>query len=308
MKILGINISHHPSVCVYENNKIKEFYNEERFILKKKFQPDKDTEIYQSLLQKLNFKPDLVCYASFGRNNEYYDCTDIEIINKLQSQLNNPPYYFNIKEHHLYHAVSAFYFSSFDDAAAIIIDGGGACKFYIPFQEVESIYLVNKKNIVPFYKHSTSYRSYTNILESIPTYEINKYINGFLNKFSNQTRGGIDFLNACKKIGFEGEEDAGKVMGLSSYAYTNDTYQLDYSKVKIAKDVQEKTFNETCELIELVKHRNKNIILSGGYFLNCSNNFKYVKKYPELNFFVDPIPHDAGTAIGVAIYYDNYKK
>ena len=52
----------------------------------------------------------------------------------------------------------------------------------------------------------------------------------------------------------------------------------------------------------------KNIILSGGYFLNCVNNFKYVKKYPNLNFFVDPIPYDAGTAIGVSLYYENYKK
>ena len=44
----------------------------------------------------------------------------------------------------------------------------------------------------------------------------------------------------------------------------------------------------------------------GGYFLNCSNNFKYVKQFPNLNFFVDPVPHDGGTAIGACIYYENY--
>ena len=310
MKILGINISHHPSVCVYENNKIKEFYNEERFVLKKNFQPDKDTEIYQSLLQKLNFKPDLVCYASFGRNNEYYDCTDIEIINKLQSQLNNPPYYFNIKEHHLYHAVSAFYFSSFDEAAAIIIDGGGACKFFIPFQEVESIYLINKKNIFPFFKHHNSYRNsilFDTKEKIIPDFKFYAFLNGFLNKFSNEKNGGHLFNDACEKIGYKDGHDAGKLMGLSSYAYTNIKYDLNYEKVEIAKKTQEISFNNTCELIEMVKNKSKNIILSGGCALNCSNNFKYVKKYPELNFFVDPIPHDAGTAIGVAIYYDNYK-
>ena len=31
----------------------------------------------------------------------------------------------------------------------------------------------------------------------------------------------------------------------------------------------------------------KNIILSGGYHLNCSNNFKLVKQFPEYNFFVE---------------------
>ena len=50
----------------------------------------------------------------------------------------------------------------------------------------------------------------------------------------------------------------------------------------------------------------KNIILSGGYHLNCSNNFKIVKKYPEYNFFVDPISYDGGTAVGAAYYYENY--
>ena len=79
-------------------------------------------------------------------------------------------------------------------------------------------------------------------------------------------------------------------------------------KLKQQKKTQEISFNNTCKLIDIAKNKSKNIILSGGCALNCSNNFKYVKKYPDLNFFVDPIPHDAGTAIGVAIYYDNYKK
>ena len=79
------------------------------------------------------------------------------------------------------------------------------------------------------------------------------------------------------------------------------------SKVEIAKNVQEKTFRETCMLIDGVKNKSNNIVLSGGYFLNCSNNFKYVKKYPNINFFVDPIPHDGGTAIGATVYYDNYR-
>jgi predicted NodU family carbamoyl transferase len=50
----------------------------------------------------------------------------------------------------------------------------------------------------------------------------------------------------------------------------------------------------------------KNIILSGGYHLNCSNNFKLVKLFPKYNFFVDPICHDGGTAVGAALYYENY--
>ena len=130
------------------------------------------------------------------------------------------------------------------------------------------------------------------------------YLNGFKNKFSTQCVGGMAFEEATIAAGFKDANDAGKLMGLSSYAHDANKYPLDYEKVKIAKEVQEKTFYDTCKLIE--KAKSKNIIMSGGYFLNCSNNFKYVEKYPHLNFFIDPIPHDAGTAIGAAIYYDRY--
>lgn len=46
----------------------------------------------------------------------------------------------------------------------------------------------------------------------------------------------------------------------------------------------------------------KNIVLSGGYSLNCTNNYKYLEHFPEHNFFVDPIPHDGGTAVGAAVW------
>jgi carbamoyltransferase len=309
VKILSINISHHPSICLYENNKILEFYNEERFILKKNYQVTDKTEIYQSILQKVKHKPDVVVYCSYGRNLEYSITTDKKIIKNLQKQLNNPTYYFDVRKHHIYHAISAFYFSEFEEAAAIVVDGGGACEFYMPYQEIESIYFINKKNITPVYKHNTCYQSNSAIGINTNTFSIFKYVNGVLNKFSDESKGGLDFLNACKAIGYTSEQGyaAGKVMGLSSYAYTDKKFNLDYDKVNIAKNAQEKTFNETCELIDRISNISNNIVLSGGYFLNCSNNFKYVKKYPNLNFFVDPIAHDGGTAIGAALYYDHYK-
>ncbi len=307
MKILSINISHHPSICIYENGEVKNFYNEERFVGVKDYDLVPAPKIYQSILQKINFKPDFVCYASYGSNNGYFLEDDRLIIKNLQNQLGDPPYYFNVREHHLYHAICSFYFSNFDEAVAIVVDGGGASHFYIPFQEIESVYYINKKNINPIYKHHTRWKSNMEIGDKENSMVRLKFIGGFLNKFSDFSSGGIEFDKACASLGYGNGHSAGKVMGLSSYAYCEKKYDLDYSKVEIAKKAQEKTFKETCELIDQAKHLNNNILLSGGYFLNCSNNFKYVEKYPDLNFFVDPIPHDAGTAIGVALYYDIYK-
>ena len=78
----------------------------------------------------------------------------------------------------------------------------------------------------------------------------------------------------------------------------------------IANEAQEETLKDVIELIERAKKYSdcKNIILSGGYHLNCSNNFKLVKLCPEYNFFVDPIPYDGGTAVGAVCYYENYHR
>ena len=77
-----------------------------------------------------------------------------------------------------------------------------------------------------------------------------------------------------------------------------------YVCASLAHKLQEETFLHTCKLIKKalsLTGKNK-IVLSGGYFLNCVNNYKYTKAFPEVEFFVDPIPHDAGTAIGAAKY------
>ena len=247
----------------------------------------------------------MVCYSSYGRFEPYSD-EDYRIISKLQNQLQNPKYYFDEKNHHIYHAVTGFYFSSFDEAVAVVVDGGGTCNYKIPFREVESIYKVNNNNINCVYKHSSSRQEYNSFFTDYSK-ALEQYDYGVLHKYSQQAVGGWSFVEACRQTGFQ-DEDAGKLMGLASYGNTETKYNLNYESVNIAKEVQEKTYLETCQLIKRASKISSNVVLSGGYFLNCSNNFKYVKQFPNLNFFVDPVPHDGGTAIGACIYYENYKR
>ena len=49
----------------------------------------------------------------------------------------------------------------------------------------------------------------------------------------------------------------------------------------------------------------KNVVLSGGYGLNCVANYHYLQalKNEGINFYVEPISNDAGTAIGAALMY-----
>lgn len=44
----------------------------------------------------------------------------------------------------------------------------------------------------------------------------------------------------------------------------------------------------------------KKIAIAGGYGLNCVANYYLRKRFPELEFYCEPISHDGGTAIGLA--------
>ena len=60
-----------------------------------------------------------------------------------------------------------------------------------------------------------------------------------------------------------------------------------------------------CEVIRHALDLNpdiKNVVLSGGFSLNCTNNYKYMLEFPEVEFFVDPVAHDGGTAVGAGLW------
>ena len=93
-------------------------------------------------------------------------------------------------------------------------------------------------------------------------------------------------------------------------------WHKDPSKVTdAAKDLAWAVQNDTQELVgDLIekavdKTGHKNIVIAGGYGLNCVANYYYKKRFPDLNIFVDPISHDGGTAIGLAqlVHYTETK-
>ena len=75
----------------------------------------------------------------------------------------------------------------------------------------------------------------------------------------------------------------------------------------MAYAVQEATEERMYALIEKAIFATglKKVVIAGGYGLNCVANYKFLKKFPDVEFFVDPASHDGGTAIGGAkgVYY-----
>jgi carbamoyltransferase len=78
------------------------------------------------------------------------------------------------------------------------------------------------------------------------------------------------------------------------------------SRRNMAYNVQIESQQKVLELIlkSIEKTGNTNIVLSGGYGLNCVANYFYLKHLPKgVNLYVEPISTDAGTAIGAALYH-----
>lgn len=87
-------------------------------------------------------------------------------------------------------------------------------------------------------------------------------------------------------------------------------WHRDPSKVTdAAKNLAWKVQKETQEFVgDLIEKAvditgEKNIVISGGYGLNCVANYYFKERFPELNIFVDPVSHDGGTSIGLAKYF-----
>ena len=81
---------------------------------------------------------------------------------------------------------------------------------------------------------------------------------------------------------------------------------------QVQKDLAWKCQKQTEDrMIELIQKAHEetgetNIIVSGGYGLNCVANYKFWKAFPNLKLHCEPISHDGGTSMGGAKFVHNF--
>jgi len=246
---------------------------------------------------------------------------DDEVINRSLSdnQLNSRDFYFE-REHHLYHAESGHHLSPFkdEDAIAIVWDGGGAQPYYEDypnFQEMETIYRCTSGGAVTPQKQWQRLSNARWCAELGWTWpnlpydcvhcweDVVEERDGAEIIFSSRPSSGMNFSQLSVALGCdELGRGAGKVMGMASYGTTRPNV---FNNFTVAQQCEEEALINSLNIIRKAVELNpdvKNIVLSGGYSLNCTNNYKYLEHFPEHNFFVDPIPHDGGTAVGAAVW------
>tara|TARA_B100000809_G_scaffold204856_1_gene206379 strand:- start:1892 stop:3082 length:1191 start_codon:yes stop_codon:yes gene_type:complete len=256
-------------------------------------------------------------------NSEHYGEDDL-INEAVASQVGVDSYDFK-QEHHYFHAVCGSHLSPYDECIVITWDGGGFQSHFDDwpnYQEIECIYHYKKDGVIAeggppiraLYKRYSNHRFVCDLSmrlfenwgeDSCVCYEDETHmINGVESVFTSLPSMGMNFSNMSHALGCDEKgRAAGKVMGMASYGKVVDNVwskhttanRLEHDSLAHATTVIQKA-------IDMVPDCN-NIVLSGGYSLNCTNNYKYLQAFPEHQFFVDPIPHDGGTAVGCALDY-----
>jgi carbamoyltransferase len=86
-----------------------------------------------------------------------------------------------------------------------------------------------------------------------------------------------------------------------------DSSKLTDAAKNLAWKVQQETQEFVGDLIEKAVDitGENNIVIAGGYGLNCVANYYYKERFPELNIFVDPVSHDGGTSVGLAKFFSH---
>lgn len=341
--ILGVNKSHNASATLLVNNEIVYHIESERFCHVKH-----DPFPFLAMLKIRDYVDhiDAIGIAGLSATQEKFDnYRSVDAYSAFVMGLHRTftEHGFDIADlgsnHHQMHAFSAFYNSGFDSALCIVKDGMGSQIF---FDEQEKRFggLSGNENgsaFVVSYPHNMHLvEKHINVRHNTPKVYLDDrtYVT---NSFSE----GAAFETVSHALGFS-VYDAGKVMGLASYGKPNadipsiykdgmintelfkystesKTLFLNYDipkdfqgRADLAYALQTATQSDVArQIVDLLSRTGeKNLCLSGGFFLNCVANYEFLNHLPDdVNIYVEPISSDAGTSIGAAkfLYYYNTK-
>ena len=295
MKILTIPLlAHDASICILEYGAITSYQMEERF------SRNKHDLNFDKILDNLkdNHFDKIIITQHFLENYTYP-------LKKVKEKIQNFSYddlIIESERHHLYHAYSGFYNSGFDEAICLSVDGCGAILSNGDI-EIESIYHLRKnQEETQLYQRTREFRT-VKVKNSFW-----KYISSL---DENNLSVGEKFCKYSELFGYNAIDGAGKIMGLAQYKNYKEKLQYPYKskewkqKVDDSYNLQQDTQNYILSLIKKYTEETgvKNIVISGGYGLNCVANYHYLKNLKGINLYVDPICFDAGIAIGAAYYH-----
>ena len=335
--ILGINPFHDGSVCLLSDGEVISYIEEERLsFIKKDANPFLAIQKYFS-----EYKIDAIVLGGLNQLKGQLGYTKFDpiqyFVEKLivSSKKKSIHIYDMSHQHHFLHIISSLHNSGFNEAVSIVIDGGGSRNLDTDLEEATTITYWDPQNSKPFTPLKKFYRDWNNDndlnqsqLNIANFYSAITYYLGFNDNQEGKTMGLSSYGNPkeikAKKyfnnytlrtnLGIiDGDSKKGLVNylklnsssfpPLSNFDWHKDPSKLPQNISNLALSVQNECQKTTGDLIEeyLKQTNSKNVVCSGGYFLNCVSNYYLIKRFPNINFYFDPICHDGGTAIGAAL-------
>ena len=301
MRILSSSVSGHDSgISFLDDGVLKEVIVSER-VTRVKHAGTILNDTFVDVLQETD--PDVCSFCFLNVvdfiKNKCFELKDIAESRDIRTTITDD-------DHHLCHAYSGFYTSSFDDALCIVMDGNGSIIGFNDLEvwETESVYVFEKGLL-----KDTVLKNYSLRQNFYDSKELNYEIfRDDKTVVTTETSVGQQFDKACRLMGMNWH-DAGKLMGLSQYKNHKDKLPDGYNdpdwmnKVDYAHKIQREGERRILELVKKYVNQTgiKNVVLSGGVFLNCVSNYNLVKQIDDINIHVDPMCSDNGIPVGKSL-------
>ena len=338
MTILGFNPSHHGSVCLLEDGELKFFIQEERIGNREKYSNFPFKSFIEALQNnKIDAISYGAPSLSYPLNSNLLDHSEsywgkLAMSYHPDLKISN----FSNRHHHTSHVAHSFYNSGFRKAIGVVIDGIGSimkddegreighetetiyyCSFPSTFKPLDkniSSFKTDNINLSRIYETVTMHLGWTRD-EAGKTMGLSPYgkpnssiPNFFVDNTGNPDVFFADFLKKGVNININQQtfidEEKNPQLKLQNHPKK---WHYDESKITdLEKDLAWKVQNDTQQLVgdyieKAIKETGlKQVCCAGGYFLNCVTNYYLLKRFPDIEFYFEPISNDSGTAIGTA--------
>lgn len=319
-RIAGINLSKNGSLAIINDGRVEFYLEEERL---SRIKRDRGAKfLVEKYLDGVDAVAICDCYTKYYPKKFLQRTKEKEAVCKVIRNKNIPILDYR-QRHHECHAANARYGSPFDDCAVLVMDGKGSVHDHnnLRFCEIESIF----DNFNPVFKHYSTFWSESECGKLDEPYWDNN------NFYSDRTSVGQAYRRVSRECGFD-ELDAGKTMGLSSYGSGRvDLFNEEYGHslcskelyakedstgyyghqepVDLAYNLQKSAERHAIFMVAMAINltNNKNVCVTGGFFLNCVANYAIIKNV-DVNLYADPLSYDGGLAIGSALlaYYEHF--
>lgn len=339
MYVMGVNSVYHESAaCLLQDGALVAAAEEERFNrIKhgKKPRPDNPNELplraMRYCLDAAGIDLPQVDHCGYSSNpNRFmkyryfaefaYMGEFVANIRRVPKRLRDMGYSgrFHWLDHHAAHAASAYYLSSFPEAAVLTVDGVGDGNTTASFRGAGSQLRLVQDVPAP---HSLGFLwELVSMFLGFDIYDATKIMGlaayGDPERYAEQFRQLVPVLPGGR---FATKSDllrfwrlnysipSGYFKGLQKLfgvKRRSPDQQLTQTYRDIAAALQERTDEVVLHMAQHLHSRvgSDNLCLAGGVALNCLTNRRVFEQGPFARLFVQPAAHDAGTAIGTALY------